>query len=123
MTAAARKKPRRDEDKLQKAVCQLLRIYEHQGHLTWFAIPNGGYRRPAEARIMKSLGTRAGIPDLCIVAGGAAYFLELKTPAGRLTPNQKEKIQVLSNNGAHCAVIRSIDEATENLRAWGIIPR
>jgi hypothetical protein len=46
--------------------------------LYWYAIPNGGLRSKAEARVMAGTGTRAGTPDLGFVYQGQAYFLEVK---------------------------------------------
>ena len=35
--------------------------------LKWiYAIPNGGYRNKAEAKKLKSTGTKRGCPDLCL---------------------------------------------------------
>lgn len=53
---------KRPEDALQRAVCDLLTIYERQGHLRFFAVPNGGKRSKIEAAIMKGMGVRAGVP-------------------------------------------------------------
>ena len=43
--------------------------------------PNGGYRSPVEAGTLKSMGTRAGIPDLALLRDGKLYFLEVTQPA------------------------------------------
>lgn len=77
---------RRDEDALQRAVIGVLSVYEQMGKLTYFAVPNGGKRSKIEAAIMKGLGTRAGVPDLCImITHGPTLFIELKSDTGKVS--------------------------------------
>jgi hemin uptake protein HemP len=72
----------RPEQQLQKAVLD---------HLRWRAVPctfafhpaNGGARSPVEARILKSQGVVAGVPDIIILHDGRTYGLELKAAEGR----------------------------------------
>lgn len=79
----------RGEDSLQRACCQLLDVYEAQGKLKYFAVPNGGKRSRIEASIMKGLGTKAGISDLVIlITNGPSLFVELKSDTGSLTAAQ-----------------------------------
>ena len=41
-----------------------------------------------------------GWPDrLCILPGGLVFFVEVKTPTGRLSPQQKNKINQLNDMG------------------------
>jgi hemin uptake protein HemP len=74
----------RPEQQLQKAVLD---------HLRRRAVPctfafhpaNGGARSPVEARILKSQGVVARVPDIIIVHDGKTYGLELKAAGGRLS--------------------------------------
>jgi hypothetical protein len=55
-----------------------------------FHIANGGYRTKAEAARFKSIGVQAGLPDLCLIGpGGRVYFIECKSPSGRLSAAQR----------------------------------
>ena len=62
----------RPEQQLQKAVLD---------HLRWRAVPgtfafhpaNGGWRSAVEARILKSQGVVAGVPDVIILRDGKTY--------------------------------------------------
>jgi hypothetical protein len=54
---------RRPEDAIQRAVFQHLRARGAPG-LFAFHPPNGGYRRPVEAAILKGMGVVAGVPDI-----------------------------------------------------------
>ena len=75
--------------------------------------PNGGYRTKREAAIFKSMGTRAGFPDLILLVprGGCPYLcIELKTDKGRQSPQQKNYQQIVESVGAKYAVVRSLEE-------------
>ena len=113
---------KRLEDALQRQVCQYLTLLENRGRLIYFAVPNGGYRKRIEASIMKGLGVRAGVPDICIVLpDGKARFMELKIGKNKPTKPQEEWAERLNNSNALTVTIYSFDEATEALRAWGVI--
>jgi hypothetical protein len=55
----------RPEDQIQRAVFQHIRARGVAG-LVAIHVPNGGYRRPVEAAIMKGLGVTAGAPDVLL---------------------------------------------------------
>lgn len=49
-----------------------------------------------------------GVPDrICIMPGGIIIFVELKTPAGRLSPRQKKVIQTIEILQANVRVVYS----------------
>jgi hypothetical protein len=99
-------------------------------HLAWrghpnaflFHVPNGGYRRPTEAAILKAIGTVAGVPDLIALHRGKFYALELKTERGRLTDVQRVAHERLKRAGAkEVAVAFGLDEALAKLEEWKIL--
>ena len=89
----------------------------------WFHVGNGGWRSPVEARIFKSLGVKAGVPDLFIVANGKPYGLELKTERGKLTPVQRAAHVLLQAAGAEVATAYGLDQALDQLERWGLAAR
>lgn len=95
--------------------------------LTYFHVPNGGYRRKAEAGIMKAMGVKAGVPDLAILWRGGMGFLEVKrprikgSPRGYLTREQKAWRDWLKNNGHKWALVESLDNMLDALTEWGVI--
>ena len=102
----ARKHP---EDDLQRAVCDLLAVYERQGLLMSFAVPNGGKRNAREAARMKMMGVRPGVPDLCLLfPGGRTIFLELKAPKGKLSPHQADWIKATNAMGYTTLIVRDV---------------
>jgi hypothetical protein len=50
-----------------------------------FAVPNGGFRTPFEAKILIGQGVLAGVPDLIILFNGTAAGMEWPNPASQRT--------------------------------------
>ena len=54
-----------------------------------YAVPNGGYRPPRTAAILKRTGVRPGVPDLCLPVARPPYhglYIELKRRRGAAGP-------------------------------------
>lgn len=78
-----------------------------------FAIPNAAKRGPRLASMMKSEGMLAGMPDLMIADGKPGLFIEMKTPKGRMQPNQHEIIGKLAMAGYFVAICYGWEQAKE----------
>jgi VRR-NUC domain len=89
---------RNDEANIQAGIVAWARLVAPD--VLIFAVPNGGFRTPREAALMKWTGVLAGVPDLAVVADGKAFFLEVKTAKGRLSDAQRETISRLETIGA-----------------------
>ena len=113
-----RKQP---EAQLQRALVEHLR-WGARGDTWWTHIPTGGWRSPIEAAIFKSLGVRAGSPDLLIIRAGQPLFLELKAPGRKLSPAQVECHAALQRVGAQIETVNNIDAALAFLRRFGVLP-
>jgi hypothetical protein len=116
----ARHRRARPEDAIQRAVTQHYRQRAAAG-VFMFAVPNGGYRRPIEAAIMKATGTVAGVPDTIWIKDGQAYALELKAEGGKPTPKQVETIAAMQMAGAIAAVAVGLNEALRWLEERGLL--
>jgi hypothetical protein len=110
----------RPEDVIQRAVFQHLRTRAAPGVFA-FHCPNGGYRKPAEAAILKGLGVTAGVPDVIAIHGGRCYAIEIKAEGGRPTPKQLEAIAALEAAGAYTCIAEGLDRALAVLEAWGLL--
>jgi hypothetical protein len=86
-----------------------------------FAVPNGGYRRPIEAAIMKGTGAVAGVPDTIWIKDGRVFAIELKAPGGRLSDAQLATMADMREAGAVVAVATGIDEALCKLENFGLL--
>jgi hypothetical protein len=110
------------EHQVQKAIAQYLDL---RG-ICYFAIPNGGKSNVITATKLKAEGVKAGVPDLCIVHDGQAFFLEVKRPAstaggkGRLSPAQIEMIGRLEEACAEVKVVYSVADVIEACIDWQI---
>jgi hypothetical protein len=98
-------------------------------HLAWRAAPDafvchypaGGFRRPAEAAILKGIGTLAGVPDLLAIHKGRCYALEIKTETGRVSDVQRTVHDRMRRAGAKVGVAFGLDEALAILESWKLL--
>ncbi len=110
------------EARIQAAIVEWIRVCAPQTVV--FAIPNGGLRGKAEAARLKWCGVLPGIPDLAVLApDGNAFFLEVKTPDGYLSAEQRKMFDQLVALGINAAVVRSVEDVRMAFRAWGIKTR
>jgi hypothetical protein len=108
------------EQQIQRAVFDHLRLRAERGVFA-FHVPNGGYRKPIEAAIMKGLGVKAGVPDVVAIHQGRVYAVELKAEGGRATPKQLEAIAAMEAAGAYCCIAEGLDRALAVLEQWGLL--
>lgn len=74
-----------------------------------FAVPNGGYRIPSEAKKFQKTGVVAGVSDMIFLYRGNAWLFELKTDTGRQSKEQKEWQELVENQGFKYFLIRNVD--------------
>lgn len=97
------------EDRLQEACVAWART--QMPSLLIFAIPNGGARSKAQGGILKATGVKPGAPDLCaVLPGGRCLWLEVKTPEGRLSPDQRKFHAALAERGHTVVTVYGFDE-------------
>ncbi|CAN7306552.1 VRR-NUC domain-containing protein [Phenylobacterium sp. LjRoot164] len=109
---------RRDEQVFHQQVARFINA-AYPG-LLWFHAPNGAGNRGVKlGAILKSMGVRAGVPDITIVLPtGHAAFIELKTATGSLSKEQREFRDQAKAAGAFWCMARSLDEVADQLHAW-----
>jgi hypothetical protein len=110
----------RPEDAIQRAIVQHYRQRAAPG-VFMFAVPNGGWRSPVEAAIMKATGTVPGVPDTIWVKDGKVFTLELKAENGKLTTAQEHVLIKLRDAGAMATHAHGIDQAIRILEGWGLL--
>lgn len=71
----------------------------------------------------RRLGTVKGWPDLEIILDGKIYMIEIKAEGQGLTGDQPKVRDRFEENGIPYAICRSIDDAREALKAWGLETR
>jgi hypothetical protein len=110
-----------NEQDIQRTVIQHLAWRAHPDAFC-FHVPLGGYRRPVEAAILKSIGTIAGVPDLVCILYGRIYCVEIKsTHGGRVSDVQRVVHERLRRAGAEVTVAFGLEEVLAQLTAWGIL--
>ena len=81
--------------------------------LRWLVhCPNGGKRSKAEAGRLKSMGVKAGYPDLVINRSSGiwtGFAVELKSDTGRVSQDQQDWLEMFLDEGYLVVVIRSLD--------------
>jgi hypothetical protein len=110
----------RPEQQIQRAILDHIRLRAVPGVFA-FHPANGGWRSAIEAKIFKSLGVVAGVPDIIIIFGGQCFGLELKTDRGRLTNVQRDAHERMREAGALVAVVHGIDAALAQLTEWRLL--
>ena len=81
-----------------------------------FAIPNGGQRNIVTATKLKAEGVKSGVPDIFLAfpsIGCHGLFIEMKSPKGKVSDNQRCWMAALSANEYLTACCHSFDEAKE----------
>ena len=69
---------------------------------------------------MKKLGRKSGMPDIMLIYGGRAFFLEVKTERGRLSKVQRACFADLVQAGCWPLSVRSIDDVRDALKRFMI---
>lgn len=85
-----------------------------------FHVPNGEYRKPETAALLKRMLVVAGIPDFLIFWQGRALAIEVKAPGGRVSPAQIEMAQRLQRAGVTTTIVYKIEAVEQFLRSVGM---
>ena len=96
-----------EEDRLQANVIKYCKA-QYPGMLISHS-PNEGKRTKFERYKATVLGVSSGFPDLTLIYNGKTLYLELKTPKGKPTANQKRWNADLTNNGLNAVITYGFD--------------
>lgn len=114
-----------EESKLQQQCATCFRA-EHREYASLLTHPinEGGANTRVSGAIHKAEGTMAGVPDFLLFLPAEydrMYFglgIELKTPLGRQSQQQKDFQQMFQAAGYCYIVIRSLDEFRLHVNDW-----
>jgi hypothetical protein len=84
-------------------------------------IPNGGHRTKTTAMKMQALGVKRGVLDLFLPVSRHGYhglYIEMKSAAGKLTPEQEEFGQVVAGGGYAVFICRTFEQAKSVLMQY-----
>jgi phosphopantothenoylcysteine synthetase/decarboxylase len=113
------------------ALVEHLRQFRQEG-VVFFHPPSGEERtkrvHPKTGKVfcpggtrLQRMGMRKGAPDLVILHSGRIMGLEVKSPDGMLSREQKEFRAEWVGAGGLYAVVRSVKEGIVALEAWGVV--
>ena len=109
------------EAQSQRAVIRWWAFSHHMFKLpehALFSVPNGGYRRPFEAKLLVAEGSRSGVPDLILLVPRGkfhGFLIEMKTKAGVVSKEQAQFLADAADLGYAVCVARSTEEAIESI--------
>ncbi len=104
-------KKNHEESKLQIACVKWFDRNIDKTQAFLYAVPNGGYRKESEGRILKAEGVRPGVADLVLnVSGGLTVYIEMKTKTGPQREKQKEFEQIVKCLGFNYYIARNKEQ-------------
>jgi len=112
------------ERKLEDRIQQEIFLYLNNNFcLEWmpdrgiiFHVPN--QRASAIERIkLAAIGVLSGVSDLIFIYRGKHLYIEVKTPTGTQSKDQKEFEGRIQSNGFSYYVVRSVDDVKDIIRA------
>ena len=109
----------RPEQALQRTVVEYLR-WALPDDCYWTAINPAPAKGVVMGRIAKSLGAKAGVPDLLLLYGGRVHFVELKAKLPRLSDVQKLTRDAIRSAGGFHFICTSLDELVMCLKIMEI---
>lgn len=113
----------RPEAALQRTIIAFLKLLPSpdKGGPYWTAINPAPPKGRIQGTIAKSLGAKAGVPDLLLVYRGRAVFVEIKARKGRLSDVQKAAADEITLAGGLWVEVRSLEEMQDFLENLGLI--
>lgn len=100
------------EAQIQRALIDLLT----KAGVFCFPVPNNPRGR-------RTVGFKAGIPDVWAVHDGKVFALELKTETGRPSEEQMETVSRINEAGGFATIAEGLDKAIAICEAWGLLRR
>ena len=89
-------------------------------HFIWH-VANERTVSPQSGQILKRKGVKSGVSDLVVAKPSGKYhggFIELKTPTGKLSPNQKKFLDDMQAHGYFTATCYSAESAIETIKSY-----
>lgn len=121
------------ESHIQQQIVQTLSLYAERYNFVYFAPMNENListlimaKIPKDRRMRiynhaLKMGFQPGVSDILIFHDGKVFCMELKTSTGAQSKNQKIFMNNVLKADVDYAVVRSVDDALDVLRVWGVI--
>ncbi|MGL5614513.1 VRR-NUC domain-containing protein [Cetobacterium sp.] len=104
------------ESEIQSSIIDYLQILENKGKIFFQRINNTPVYDPKykQFRSMPK-GSKKGFPDILVIKAGKTIGIEVKTPIGKQSKEQKEIESKFKQHGQEYYIVRSLDEVIEIL--------
>ncbi len=106
------------ESQIQANICKLLQLH----HIFHHSIPNelAGGGKGAKIRMGQfiSMGLKPGTADLCVWWPSGIGYVEVKTPTGRQSDNQKRFQERCKEYGVPYDLVRSVEDVERLIRRY-----
>jgi hypothetical protein len=119
--------PRKRDNEESRSQTDLI-VWWHTAHkdfgipeMLLYSIPNGGWRDPVGAKILKREGQRNGVSDLFLAVPRCEYhglYVEMKAAKGVVSKEQEEFLKHVTAQGYEAKVCRSYDEAVKEIEGY-----
>lgn len=109
------------ESRLQIACVKWFRLQYPRFASLLNSVPNGGARNVVTGAIIKAEGAVRGVADLELNIAKQGYHglkIEMKTPKGRQSPQQKEWAKAVTAQGYKYIVCRSVEQFIEEINEY-----
>jgi len=120
------KQPVLRESQLHRQLADALRLeiaapgYVSPHGVVWWSVDMAAYAGTAPG-LRTTRGCVAGVPDMCLVWRGGAYFVEIKRPIiGELSEEQRRFALSLLICGAQLAIVDRLEQLLDALDKWGL---
>lgn len=111
----------RAEEQVQKSIVRYLAHALPTDAFLFATTNQRGTRKRFEMGILKAMGARAGVPDLCLIHHGRFIGLEVKAPkTGRMSERQADAAEEIVSAGGLYSVVRSVEDVERFLRSIGV---
>lgn len=116
-----------DESQIQQSIMKWAKMADvmHPELQLLHSIPNGASVSNKNRLRLYCEGLKSGIPDLFLPAAKGGYhglYIEVKTESGRVDKKQKQIMELLTNNGYKCIVVRCAYDAIEEIETYLKLP-
>jgi hypothetical protein len=112
---------KREEDRLQIAFMQWVRLQYPKFRDFLFHIPNGGKMSLITGSRLKAMGVKPGVADVLFMfrtSNFGGLWLEFKTPKGKQSVQQKEFEELSHVAQYDYQLVRTLDEAMEAFKRY-----
>lgn len=109
---------REEQIALFRWVAKMLQVGMYPELRLLFHIANERRCTPAQGAMLKKMGVRKGVPDLCLPVPRRGYhglYIEMKSIKGRPTKEQKEWMRELIRQGYDASICYGAKEAIEKI--------